>query len=81
MPPRLTAGAICEGWVKAEWKRMFGVDFGDKKAQADYSKLMALRGEAIRNAKKRDPNRDGSWTEVHRVAEEIERLCSTRGAS
>lgn len=67
--------------VKAEWKRKFGVDFGDKKAQADYSKLMPLRENAIRNAKKRDPKRDASWTEVYRVVEEIDRLCSARGAS
>jgi hypothetical protein len=61
--------------VKAEWKKRFGTGFGSKKGQADYAKLMPLRTEAVKNAKKRAPDRDSSWTEVHKVVEAILALC------
>jgi hypothetical protein len=57
--------------VKAEWKKKFGDGFGKKKGQADYAKLMTFRNEAVRNANKRNSNRDGSWTEVFQVVEAI----------
>ncbi len=60
--------------IKAEWKKKLGVDFGNKKSQADYAKLMPLRGEAVIIARKRSPDRDGSWTEVFHVVEAVTRL-------
>lgn len=57
--------------IKTEWKKKFGTDFGNKKSQADYSKLMPLRQDAIRNCQKRDPQRDRSWTEVHLLVKSI----------
>jgi hypothetical protein len=60
--------------VKAEWKKAFASDFGRKKGQADYSKLMPPRDQAVRNTKKREPEREGSWTEVYQVVEAISAL-------
>lgn len=57
--------------VKREWKRTFDADFPKKKAQAPYSKLMELRDQAVRRAKKRNTNTDPSWTEVYQVVEAI----------
>lgn len=56
--------------IKAEWKRVFGSDFG-KKAQADYSRLMQYREDAARRAKRRSAKKDQSWTEVFKVVEAI----------
>lgn len=64
--------------IKAEWKIAFGIEFGGKKGQADYSKLMPRRDQAVRNAKKRSPARDGSWTEVCQVVEVIVTLFRTQ---
>jgi hypothetical protein len=55
--------------IRTEWKKHFQSDF-DNKAQADYSKLMALRSVAIQRAKARSKT-DPSWTDVHKVVEEI----------
>ncbi len=60
--------------VKAEWKKQFGTDFGNKKAQADYSKLMPLRETAMERCKRREQN-DPSWTEVYKIVEFIAALC------
>ena len=57
--------------IKKEWKKAFGVDFGHKKAQADYSKLMPLRGLAISCCRRRHERKDPSWTEVYKVVESI----------
>ncbi len=57
--------------VKQEWSKAFKSDFGAKKAQADYSKLMPLRADAIRRCKTRNPQNTPSWTEVYRVVESI----------
>jgi hypothetical protein len=65
--------------VKEEWKKKFRSSFANKKAQADYGKLMPLRHEAVKNARKRDPGRDPSWTEIYKVVEAIHKLCE--GAS
>ncbi|MBL0871667.1 MAG: RloB domain-containing protein [Phycisphaerales bacterium] len=61
--------------VKSEWKRQFGVEFGDK-STASYEKLTPFRNEAVRRAKSRVENRakEQSWTEVYQVVEEILRL-------
>jgi hypothetical protein len=61
--------------VKAEWKQKFGISFGSKKGHADYAKLMPLQGEAVKNAKKRNPQQDPSWTEVYKAVEAILLLC------
>lgn len=60
--------------VKKEWRKKFGSGFADKKGQADYSQLMPLRGDAVRNARLRSPDRDPSWTEVHQVVEVIQQI-------
>lgn len=57
--------------IRTEWKKRFEASFGNKKGQADYAKLMPYLADAVRNAKKRSPSRDGSWTEVFRVVEVI----------
>ena len=57
--------------IEIEWKKRFDKDFGPKKGQADYSKLMDLRETALRNAKRRRPDSDGSWTEVFEAVEAI----------
>jgi hypothetical protein len=64
--------------LKTEWKKKFGIEFGAKKGQADYSKLIPLQSEAVKNAKNRAPDRDQSWTEVYKIIEAIEAL-RTRG--
>lgn len=64
--------------MKAEWKRTFATEFQKKKAQADYSKLMEFRTQAIQRCKKRC-QRDPSWTEVYKVVELIESLCNDGG--
>lgn len=61
--------------MRTEWERKFNAPFGSKKAQADYAKLMPLRAEAVRNAKKRNPDVDASWTEVYLAVEAISWLC------
>ncbi len=69
-----TAFANCAAVVaeiKKEWKKEFGTDFGQKKAQADYSKLMPLRGLAISRCRPRHERKDPSWTEVYKVVESI----------
>lgn len=64
--------------IKAEWKKMFGIGFGNKKSQADYTKLMPLRAEAVKNARKRVLSRDPSWTEVYKAVEAILSLYNAR---
>ena len=63
--------------IKREWKKKFDKEFGDKKAQADYDKLIPLRDDAVRNAKKHccmSPP-DPSFTEVYKVIEAIDEAC------
>jgi hypothetical protein len=62
--------------MRTEWKKAFGVAFGNKKGQADYAKLMPLRTAAVKNARKRNPSQDPSWTEVYRAVEAIMSLCN-----
>lgn len=52
--------------VRVEWKSTFGNEFPNKKAQADYSKLIPRHQAAIERCARRSP-RDPSWTEIHKV--------------
>ncbi len=61
--------------IKVEWKKKFGSAF-EKKAQADYQKLMQYRSDAIQRAKKRSERKDPSWTEVWKVVEAILSMAS-----
>jgi hypothetical protein len=60
------------GRIKALWKERFRRDFGRKKAQADYSKILPSRQEAHERARKHWEGEDQSRTEVFRVLESIE---------
>lgn len=60
--------------VRGEWKRQFDVDFPEQKAQADYSKLMPLRRQAVANARRHNAGNSGSWTEVYLIVEAIDCL-------
>ncbi len=62
--------------VKSEWQKRLGSDFGKQKAQADYSKLMPLRADAVECCKQHRRRNDPSWTEVHLVVESIDTLCA-----
>lgn len=55
--------------VKREWKRHFGQEFPQKKAQADYTKLMELREKAATRSRQR---RSGTFTEVHELSDRID---------
>ncbi len=57
--------------VKKEWKTAFGVDFGNQKSRADYSKLTQLRAQAIKCCRARGPHNSPSWTEVYNLVESI----------
>jgi hypothetical protein len=57
--------------IRKEWKKRFNADFGRQKAQADYSKLMEHRDEAVRRARMRSAGTDQSWTEVYQVVEAV----------
>jgi hypothetical protein len=58
----LDCGAVVRR-VKAKWRREFGQSF-NRKSQADYSKIMPRRGEAIRRSRQRNATNSQSWTEV-----------------
>jgi hypothetical protein len=63
----------CDAVVKriaTKWRELFDQEFG-RKAQADYSKLMAMRGDAIQRCKRRNKSTSPSWTEVWLVVEAI----------
>jgi hypothetical protein len=55
-------------------KPLLPISIGGKKAQADYSKLMALRHQAVENCKKHWERDDPSWSEVYKVVANIEDL-------
>ncbi len=55
--------------VKKHWKNAFNQPFPQKKAQADYRKLMDRVESAIQNAKQHDSSNSQSWTQVWMVAE------------
>lgn len=57
--------------VRTAWKTVTGIEFPPKKAQADYSKIMPLRDEAIARCRKRDESNSQSWTEVWKIVEAI----------
>ena len=57
--------------VKKRWETDFGHTFPQKKAQADYQKLMDKIKTAVNHAKPRGALNSGSWTEVWRIAERI----------
>ena len=60
--------------LAAEWKRAFGQPFGPK-SQATYSKIIDKRMDAVRRAKRH--MHDPSWTEIHKLIEEVERMRSS----
>lgn len=60
--------------LKTEWAKRFNTEL--RKAQADYSKLMQYRGQAVQWSKRRKARKDQSWTEVYKVVEAIESLAS-----
>jgi hypothetical protein len=57
--------------IKAMWKAFTGVDFPQKKAQADYSRIIPLCNDAIARCSKRSEANSQSWTEVWKVVEAI----------
>ncbi len=57
--------------IKQLWLSQFQLAFGPK-AQADYSKIIDLRLEALSRAKAHRKREDPSWTEVHLIIEDIE---------
>ena len=57
--------------LAAAWKSHFNQPF-PRKAQADYSKIIPLRHDAVRRAKRHREAPDHSWTEVYALLEEIE---------
>jgi len=57
--------------LRAKWKEQFKQEM-PKKSQADYAKLMDMRGEAVKRCKRRNRKNGGSWTEVYKVIEAIE---------
>jgi len=60
--------------VATEWKKNLNIHFDKKqKANNDYGKLMPLRNEALKSARKRNPKTDPSWTEVWQVIDDIEK--------
>ncbi|MHB1766929.1 MAG: RloB family protein [Phycisphaerae bacterium] len=61
--------------IKAQWKCQFGTEFGNKKAQADYSKILPLRNQAVERCRRRCPH-DPSYTEVYKVVLCIQALCN-----
>ncbi len=62
--------------VKKEWQKAFGTE-PEKKAQADYSRIMDRRESAAANAKKLRTNDAPAWTEIDLLIEEIEKLRSS----
>lgn len=65
--------------VKQAWEKRFRQTLGPK-AQADISKIIALRLEAAARAKQHRENDDPSWTEVYRIIEDIESIVQGAGA-
>ena len=59
--------------LKQQWRRTFDQEFR-KKAQADYSKILSLRSEAAKRAKRHRTNNDPSWTDVYLVIEKIDTI-------
>ncbi len=57
--------------VKKQWKAAFGQEFPQKKAQANYCKLMDRLDSAISNAKVHTSAQSQSWTEVWRLLEHV----------
>lgn len=66
--------------LRQEWRNHLGQDFPNKKAQADYSKILPHRGTAAARARQRRERPDPSWTEVFLLIEEIDRYVSDASA-
>lgn len=66
--------------IRQRWKTRFGQEFG-KKAQADYSKILADRATAAERARRHHQNGDQSWTEVYLLIDEIARRCAEADTS
>lgn len=62
--------------LREQWRRTFGSSW-DRKTQADYSKLMALRHTAVGRTRARG-RRDPSWTQVWKVVEHIDRVADSQ---
>ena len=56
--------------LKIAWKRRFGADFGGKKAQADYAKILHLHKKAA-ECSKRHRRSSHCYSEVYLIIEEI----------
>lgn len=59
--------------LKFQWKQAFKSEFPQKKAQADYRKLLDLIPTAITNAKSHNAENSQSWTDIWQVVEEIKK--------
>jgi hypothetical protein len=57
--------------IKKRWKSAFAETFPEKKAQADYRKVIDRIDTAIQNAKKHNSAKSQSWTEVWQVVASI----------
>ena len=69
-PPHLFADVLAR--VQHLWEKEFGQEFGRKKAQADYSKIIGRRHEAATRAEAHWNQNDPSRTEVFRIIEAID---------
>jgi len=59
-------GAVLSA-VKNQWKAAFGHEFPDNKAHADYQKLSDQVHNAVANARKQNPQKAQSWTDIWRI--------------
>jgi hypothetical protein len=64
--------------VKQRWKERFDESF-DRKARADYSKIIDLRHEAARRARAHCEQCDRSYTEAYKIIDEIDSLAELAG--
>ena len=64
--------------IESKWKTRFGQVF-PRKARADYSKIIMLRREAARRARRHWQAQDPSRTQVYRIIEEVESHLSESG--
>lgn len=67
--------------LKPAWKAKFREEFPQKKANADYSKIIPMRGHAIIAAKRHCDADDPSWTEVHELVAAIDSIVERRRAA
>ncbi len=59
------------GRVKRQWKVAFNQDFSQKKAQADYRKLIERIQTAISHASTRTDSNSQSWTEIWQILNQV----------